>query len=277
MSGYLESFGATLLPTGLPEDDLSTHEARDDTLRLPGGGLYDPYGSARSPLDGPALSKRGKLVGESEADLHLKHMALRARIGERDKLWRRFSDGTRQWCWARLLRVPITAEPKHRRFLEVEMRFQVLSPAWYAETETVLSTSEFLQDSRPFLLTLGVGRNAGTQTLFILNRGTLPITRVVIALTSGTGTISHWSLNNTATGHLLSWSGELEAGEQMVVDTGAGTVRKNGADAYDANFNRPATKANWMELKPGGNEILFSVTDSGNDSELALSGYEYYA
>jgi hypothetical protein len=239
-------------------------------LRLAGGGGYDALGNGRAARDLAPITLRAEEVSADAEALLAAYRSLAALQGSRAKLYRTaLATGAEEWLWVRVGSVKIDESPRHIGYMVVTMTFEPQAPGyWYGAEEVEVETTGLADTGADDMLTLFVeGDAGGPMDVGVTNEGLLPSTTPVITLTAGTGVISAWTLTNHTTGHVLSWSGILNPGEALEVHCGASSVKKDGADAYDANFIRPANKANWFEIAGGSNSLTLAVTSTAPASD----------
>jgi hypothetical protein len=249
----------------LPNLDARTEigsTSRLHLIELPGGQVYNAHAGGRAPRAVESRAKRGWFVADTAEALEALYQALEAKSGLEGKLWRETITGASEWCWAALQEVRCTKEYWHRLALEVEVVLVRGSP-WFAEAETGIETTGLADTGVGALLLLGVqGAGGGPRRLTVTNLGAVEATTPIITLGAGTGSITAWTLTNHTTGHVLAWSGTLNAGQVLEVHCGASSVKKDGVNAYDAGFIRPANKQNWFEIAPGSNSLTLAVTST---------------
>jgi len=276
MNYVLESFGTTPLPQHNGQHDVGTGNARTPSTDLNSGGSFDLYGLERAPLDPLTITVRGFVMGATTAELRAASNQLRARIGEKDKLWRLWDSGEREWTWARLQTMPATRAVAPRP--EPALAFLLYHPVWYAETPELLRFTDLHDVAGDGLLLMGVeGVTPGSAAATTwVNQGNYPTSDVRITLVAGgTGTVTGLTITNTTTGYTLTWAGSLTTGQVLVIDTGALSVTKQGAGVY-SEFTPPANHSGWMELAPGANNVQITITDTAVDDSTSFVA-EYFS
>ena len=284
MSYRITAFGAVPLPDAMTEDDLSTGRVASSLVPTLGGAL-DIYGTRQRAPGKQEIEVRGMYVGEVRylvshaGDQLVDHAgnlliagssrnwlrqqvdALRGMVGRRDQLWRRRDeDGVRQWRTARLLGVHMEQDTERwaAEVAEVRATFEAAQGAWRGVAAVVDTAS----------LTANV---TATETVTVL--GNAPVEDAIITLTA-TGTITSLRVRVLALGIDWTWAGTLTAGQSLVVDCGALTVRKAGLDAYSGfTLNAGHTAAGWLPLAVGDNAVLLLATGTGT---ATISHYDQW-
>lgn len=277
MSYVLERFGSVNLPGYDAASEIGAGPARLWLLPLPGGGLFDGLGSSQAPVGDVKISDQASLLGSSKADLETQFKTLRALIGKRDKLYRRLEGaGALEWCYARLANIRVLRRSEHVFSLDVGLEFAMISRAWYAESAQNVYNADPL-DAADDLTTTGAESPAAYPvTLNFTHAGNVDQPDVTFTITAGSGNVTAVTIQNTTTGHQFSWSGTLAAGNSLVIDCGALSVKNNGADDYNA-FTPPTNKEEWMVFRPGLNALSISITEAGTESAIRVQFYDAYA
>ncbi len=234
---HLTQFGVAL-PPGQVRIEAGTGAVTGHYVALPGGGVYDPIGTAQAGRGATRIRLLCDLTGEDAADLKSQFNALRQQIGLRRPLHRRWNCDAEdtEWTWARLEELRADTQPRLPLWLPVELRFLLLSPYWHG----IERTAEFV---------------GGSGDVTLANSGTITVTHATITVTGITTMSSGISItNDTLSGVGWAWGGSLGAGDVLVVDTLSKSVTLNGAAAYD-DFTLAGDSAEWLPLAPGGNLI----------------------
>jgi len=246
------------------------------------GGYVDYYGTRRGTAQSQALSITGVVWGETEylvdedcnfivdengdyiiggnaaVSLTSQLAALRDKARRRGSLTRqRLSDSYREWKTAHFLEMRQPQEVRDRDFMAtVTCTFEMIDPGWHSETAT----------------TAGRTLPAGMQKpLYVQNGGGMTVEDAVVTVTRISGTVTQVDIDCTAQGIDLRWTGSMATGS-LVIDCGAATVRKAGADAYVTGFVQSGhTARTWLPLAQGTNELLVTVT--GGDATVSVVFY----
>lgn len=277
---YVE-FDDVSLPIGNPSQDHSPAASASGRASAVGGN-YDLYGNANGNAQPQTLSMTGTYWGEIEylvdetgdylvdetgdyliegsvaADLRSQVAALRAKVRTRAPLWRRrLDDDVRDWKEARFVRMSQPQIKEDRDFkAEITCEFETLMTNWHAADASVASASVA----------------ASSPTAVIVENSGATIEDAVITITRTSGTITALLVAAAELGVSLHWTGSLGSGDVLVIDSGAKTVRKNGADAYgDFELYTGHTARGWMPITPGNQAIVFTLT--GGAATCAISYY----
>ncbi len=274
MAYQIYQFNDVALPTYNPAQEHNVGVA--STLTLAIGGVADYYGSRRRTPQITPFAVKGvysgdyyNLVTESgaylsdesnnhivahsiTADLRMQLDALRSVVGTRGTLYRkRWDDLAVQWKTARLLQVRQSKVADDRTVkAELDCTFEAPDANWRSSTEATPSA------------TLASG---GTVTLIAENTGDQTVEDGEFAVTASGGTITSLTVACTATGVSWTWTGTLASGSWLIVDAGALTVQKDGADSYSGfALGSGHSARGWLPLAPGINSI--EITSSGPGS-----------
>lgn len=247
------------------------------------GGSYDWRGSNRQAGRKQIISGKGKYFGEitylvdqsgnqivdesgnsiitgnAQQTLAAEVRALMEKKGLRGPLWRnRLADSVLQWKTARLLQVnwPRKVED-HAIIAEVSYQFETQMEFWHAATPTI--SDDNATDGVPLIL-------------LVSNSG-MTVEDSIISIARSSGTIT--SISITGVGIDITWAGSLGASDELVIDCGLQTIRKNDTDAYSGfALGVSHTAAGWMPLLPGDN--LITVTVTGGNAAVENSHYNQY-
>jgi hypothetical protein len=259
MTAYLEQFGTTVLPPALPESDAGTGGSTLQLTPLPWGGQFDDLGSVKAAMPGDKLTRKGRLIGTDTSNLDGLYKTYRALRGTRAKLYRRNGDTTQHWCWARLIEIKAKWNYENVVFVDLNFEFQMLSPCWYSVTTHDYACAvggSGLDDLTTVLA------ESGTTVLHIDHSGNIDQPAVIFTITA-IGVVTMVTVNNVTTGYSFSYTGTIDSGNVLVIDTGAMSVQNNLVDDY-AHFTPPANHEEWMHIAPGLNKLLVTIVGYGN-------------
>lgn len=255
MSYWYERFNDVLLPEGPDRADAGTGEARDSLLELPGGGIYDADGSERSPRGLTLVRQRGVLIVGCNAGLRERYAELRALARTRGILWRRHTDGRREWAYARLLSIDTDRRTEHLHHLELDFTWALLMPYWCGDSHDITT----VLDSYP-------------KTITLPNNGNVDNTGAVLTLTAVGEDLDGVTVSIAGVAE-WAWTGDLNPGQSLVIDCGARSVLKEGADAY-SGFALGAGHASdhWLPLAPDDNSVVIDLNTAASFSTSMSSG-----
>ena len=199
------------------------------------------------------------ISGSPATELRSQIEALRNKVRKRGRLVRiRLDDGARQWKTARFLQMAAPQDVKDRTFkAEVTCQFETVDVGWHSEEATIIS---------------GNAVAGSPLTLFVPNGGGMTIDDAVLTITGTSGPITQVDIQSIAAGINLRWTGSLATGQSLVIDNGAATLRKAGADAYVAGFVQAGhVVRGWLPLEQGTTAL--AVTTTGGNATVALTYY----
>jgi hypothetical protein len=273
----VERFGSYTIPD-LQSLDIGTGQSQLGTITTPSGG-WDTLGTEQAEQAFPyTVTASGMIVGATAAAAETAWAAMKALRGTRAKLYRRMLDtpGTIQWAWARVTRVPARREAQDRRHVKFEITFDVWSQ-WRSEYQGVwlLDDGYYLDDGYDLDTTDALDVMASSpHTYTASNGGNTTVFDPIITVTAIGANIT--ALLITKTGETaLNYAGTITAGQALVIDCGAYTVKNNGTADY-ANFSLTSNHVitDWLRLDPGDNTITFTFTGGSTTStaEIAFWG-----
>lgn len=253
MAWIYRRFGGTNLPLLNGQQDLGAAASRSGLQALPGAGAYDAFGSGPAPRAPRVITLRGTLVGTSSADLVTQLDALRALRGLRDKLYLvSDADAAERWTWARCLGVDTTRGVAQARWLDVSLQFELPYPVWYGTAR----------------LYNGIATANSVTTFSIANGGNTAVLNPVLSITAGASAITALTVETKKAGVTqadLAYSGAIAAGQTLVIDAGAQSIKNNGADAYAAlSMTTDHVLNGWLRLDPGTTSLIIGITSSTN-------------
>jgi hypothetical protein len=268
MSYKLETFGTYTLPNYDPENDLGAGDPNLSTIDLPGGGAFDALGSDPAPIGAYDLMKRCTAYNEDVAALKADFYNLRSWYGKRDKLYRRiFSDNSLEWAYARFKRMRGTRKPGDKFGYQLELIFEVLSPTWSGAVHSHLFTKAQIAAASGVISLTNAGNVNQDDVIITVTGSGSNITGVVAKKTSASGSTIY---------NDLTWTGVLAAGQQLVIDCGAYTVKKQGDPAaYDTFALGAGHQADqWFRLWASANRIEVAITGGDNAATIKFDYYD---
>ena len=290
MAYKIHQFDGLVIPTAITSADsqnMGTGAALSSFQQLPGGGFFDNYGTGKSPQGIRPITKSGIIHAATAALLVAELDNLRLKLGVRGKLTIQMDDGTLRWQWARLVNADIPRPGDAvGNWLPFDLQWVTAAQMWYgliaAPSPWVWGdgswvwgdgTAEFGANGTEETLT---ATGATTQGLTLNNGGNVDATNVQVTITAGTNAVTAVDWSNGTSGYDWAWSGTLATGEALVVDSGAMSVTKAGANSY-SGFT-PSHKRVWDVLEPGDNAITLTVTGNGAaDGTVGVAYYDHYA
>ena len=259
MAYWITRFGSTdLSQISLKQSEELGADAA--LLALPGGAVHDPWGSAQAPVKVPyPIRVDFELVETTAEAFRTAVYALRALVGTRALLYRSPDGGVAnsESVLARLVGVSGQREAENLLVLGLHLTFEVLAPVWSgtAHTETItLDASPKSQDCD--------------------NDGNGVVRDVTITVTASGSAITALIIENLETGHVskISYGGSITAGQALVIDCAAMTVRNNAVDDYaNLTLETGHTLREWLRLMPGANTIRVTRTGGDNASTCVLT------
>lgn len=284
MSYIIESFGSTLLPTyGRANTDIGSGPSALQMVTLVDGSQYDALGSAQAPRAPTTITKTASIVEDTAAALDATYKAYLALRGTQANLWRRWSDGTREWRLARLDEVRKVRESHEIVHLaDVQFVFVPLSRDWLSESESTLDYADLLAIDED-LATVGAEGDyaAYPVAVTINNPGSQTQPSITITVQAGSdGDVTGFTIKNVTTGHTLTFTGTIGSDGYLVIDCGAHSCMYHPfvgtpAGAY-ADLAVASTLVDWFVLAPGDNAIEISLADAGGGSVVTIEFYPSY-
>jgi hypothetical protein len=273
MSYRLIRFGAVTLPD-LDADDDQRVVTRQDAVIVTPDGWYDAAGSERNKRQPTDIVARRVVAEDTTVAARTVLNALRALVGQRAQLVRRWQDNTDEWCTARLMDLGGTAGAHDIVHTPLDLTFRVISASWYGlyhGAPWVLDAGIFLDtwyvlDS---VITYAITDPLTTPT--ITNGGNAVVSNAVLTLTAGDVKISSVYFIHNVTNQQMVYSADIVAGKSLVIDCGAQTVKNNAVAAY-ANF--VVNHNRWLDLLPGTNGLSVLITGGGTGATLSVSFYD---
>jgi hypothetical protein len=269
MPHQLIAIDETPLPFAMPEDDLSTGDVES--------GLVDSIGSAYNYWGASAhyprkqnFTHRGLYEGDIDyritsagdfrvtstgdyrvtsagdyrvtsaskmADLRRKVDALKVKIGQWSKVWRKsYPDGTLTYKYCRLLHVEHLEDVEKAGVVaELQSNFETLDVGWRSASADVVT------------VTIAAG---GSETLLVYNRGRYPVIDGILRITCTSGTITTVTIFGPQID--ITWTGVLASGQALIIDSGSQIAPIGATDAYTGlTFGVGHTSAEWLPLAVG--------------------------
>lgn len=257
MSYWVVRFGDKDLPRCNAVQDNGMPEIAPAYSQFPYGGVFDAYGAEKARVSLPfPIPVEGTIHLRRQMELY----DWRALHGVRDTLYRR-RDGAafEESITARLMSLKTMRSYVNPEILELQFQFDALEEYWSGEDQTF--TEAFWQSP---------------QVIPAPNEGNAIQRNIVITLTADGSAITFFSMASALT--RFEWTGTLAAGNSLVIDVGAKTVRNNGVDAY-AGFSLHTLHrvAEWLRLPPGDNNLTIWRTGGLATTTIQLAYKDAWA
>jgi len=180
--------------------------------------------------------------------------------------------------------IPDTLSTTEQGYDAVTVAWEITYPYWLnVDDETKLLDANWIADGS---FTFGAGLNY-TNTFnsgslswspTLANAGNARHENMTITVEAQTGVSATGDLNitNTETGDTIEWVGTLVAGDVLIIDTLAQTVKLNGVTDY-ANINLPTSQIPFLTLEVGDNDftvVFDSIT--GGDVDVTIAFAKHY-
>lgn len=267
-------------------------------------GGVDGYGFDRAVAQFPyPIMAEGAIHADKIGDMLGHAEKLRGQSARKQKLYRKSeATGEIHWCYARLRQVRQQRRPTEWWQYKLRFEFDIWSH-WHgiSREEWFLNDGNFINDGyylnegqpNPWSLNDGLYLNDGlflngenhTATLessptamTIVNTGNITVTDVVVTLTVGSAAMS--GLDIQGTGAHWTYTGGLNAGDILRVDTATYKATVNDVLAYGVGkFQLGANHASegWLELEQGINDLSITYTGGGGDSTIAVQFTDWWA
>jgi len=260
---YTEFDGLTL-PTDNPQHDIGTDESiTPDLVMLPGGGTFDPLGSARARGRPRIIIVKFDIRESSYSAVGTTFATWRAKRGVRGTLTRTLPDGSTQTRTARCIRVDAQGVGGQALTLPVSVFFQALGDSWHG----AFNSDTITLDATP-------------KSAEINNGGNEICRDITITVTAKGSDITQLDIENEETGHIskIRYSGTIATDKGLVLTCGDMTCENDGVDDSDnISFLSGHTIPGWLRLKPGDNTIKVIRTGGDNTSTAVFAFYDEYA
>ena len=277
MTHKIWRFGTVDLPLANAAFDAGSAPSRAGFIPTADGTAFDAWGTAQAGAQYPYdLAVRCEVVEASTATIRTTLDALRGLRGQRLKLYRMmFSDGTAQWAYARLMRVPAQRDWRNVYQQPVDLQFQVLTPwftayhgqPWTLDAGESLDTGLYLDTAETHTL------SASPTSISLANAGNAAAWRVQITVTAGSADIT--SVNVKVGDCSWTYSGTLYAGDALIVNGDTWRVTNDGADAWAAfDLDAAHVARHWFEIAPGGSTVTVTFSGGSTDSTIAFHYWE---
>lgn len=242
MAYRLYRFGASqLLPFGDSQDDVAGGDVQSDGVEVAGGVTHYAYGNGIIPLRRHAITHSGIYSANVQTNVD----GLNALLGQRLQLWRqRMSDSALQWKYAKLLSVNWQRDVEQSLHANVDCVFEA-EGAWKASS-------------------LSSAARTGAGTLSVPASGAAWVWDATLTFVASSTDTHTWTVTDATARCNLTWSGTVNNGQSVVIDSGAWAVTRAGADAYgDLTINSGHAAQRLLVISPAGQSFEFSVAAGG--------------
>jgi len=272
MSLYLRRFGAdyagaTVLPDGLASQNVMPDAMTPSMIKLPGGGVFNPYGADEALPQGTILVARGAYTAADRAALLDLVDALRAWNGKTSNLYVSTTTTAYRWRKARIWcdDQPVTPHSLAGFWQPMTLTFELEDTIWHGDdaTDTITMTNAATTDT-------------------IVNDGNATVRSIILTYTVAVAgnTVTNLIIENETASYIckIQYADTIALGEALVIDCGAKTVLNNGVNGF-ADFSiitATHTKTEWLVLAPGNNTIKVTRTSGNATDTLALAFEDAY-
>lgn len=275
----LTTFGDVDLPEYNPRLGGGSAPTREATITLADGTIYDGIGASQAEAVLPySLTYDCVAMEDDDATLQTTLAALFALRGQRLKLYRRLlsDEDVITWAWARLMRLSMPSGPiGQTTHIPLSFQFEILS-AWHGHYHTTWFFDDgyyfddgLYFDDGEFVETMA----SSPHVITVTNGGNATCRDGVISITAGTANIS--SLTIASGGTDIDWTGTITAGNTLVIDCGAKSVKNNGVNAYSGfAYGGSHTLNGWLELPAGDTNITITFAGGSTDSTVSVEFYD---
>lgn len=241
----LDGSGAVALPEYNATDDVSPSEPKYNWVNTY-DGFYDYLGNSRARLNGQTITKSATLHSFSASQLVAYYDQLRSLVGKKGKLYARMQDDTIRWKYARFYVSGTVDNITYNRCnLDLNMSFEIPDVAWKSnDLNTVYN---------------GL---SGLTNVTIANNGNYDINNSIITISNPsqlTENVTSVRVKNPGLTE-FTWSGSLSPGNDLVIDTGARSIKINSNSEYNSFVltNNHITNT-WLTLQPGNNSLEIEI------------------
>ncbi|GEM_PF-1158297 len=255
------------------------------TTRLPGThGGFDEYGVDEAPAEIGNVQGTLKLKHSLSSDMRQWLDSLRSMSRQKKgRLYMQPVDDSAQqrWCVARLnnLTTPHSEQSHTGVMMQANFSFQVNDPHWYTQGTSAPAWGFFSWGDGTVWGGSAVAQSvSGVSTDLTENvMGGTVETLPTITISCDTGQTAQNIIIQRLVGGVIkdqiTYTDTLGAGDSVVIQCRAKSVKKNGVGSY---ANLTATRAQWMRLKPGANSIRVLMANSGDVANIKFAYLHAY-
>jgi hypothetical protein len=261
------SFAGVTLPAYAPEHDLGTDESLSAYVPVPWAPAYNVLGSEQAQGKPREIAVRCMAVNGTETTLQTTLDSVRALRGKYGALSIALADGTSRTRNARCERIEHPRRAGEKRYHNLTLYFQCDGSGWQGAQHA--GTGDYI-----------VTLNTSPKSMEISNGGNDIVRDLTVTVKAGGANITAVTIANAETGHVssLTYTGTVTAGQSLVIDTGAWTVKNNGADAWGGvTFGGTHAIREMLRLAPGANTINVTLTGGSTDSTVAFAFYDLWS
>ena len=255
-------FGSYDFPVAAGMHSHDGHPVVQQMRLSPTGGPIDRYGFNNAPPGTFILNHEFAIFGTSPANAKTIFDTLRALVGQRKRLYRRWDDNTWQWARSRLISVNATRQAENRNVLPVSLQFEIVTPYWFNVEENNLGGSSLNVSTSTFTPTGGGGENPEAIGYISINNTNSPDYHyLVIEIDNDGDDITEILIENTGFNVFdsIQWAGTLASSERLQINTNNKTIFVGAVPAY-SGFIQNHVAPDWFVLQPGGNLIAITLT-----------------
>jgi len=256
------TFNGVTLPTYNPEHDLFADSIVPAEVSLPGRAPFDGWDADTAVSVGNTVSVRCVASAASWTALDTTLDSLRALIGVRGSLVMTMEDASTRSRLARCESVDIARTKDYNMWQPIDLSFRLYGEHWQGA-------------SNSDVVTLSTTTTEPT----INNGGNRDTSIVAITVTPAGTTMTQCDIYNLTTGYgtHMRYTGNVSAGDSLVIDVGAATVYNDGAEAYSGfSLESGHVKDNWLILAPGNNSIRIVIA-GGTGGSATFDFYDAWA
>jgi hypothetical protein len=280
MAYTLTQFDTLVLPAYNPTTGVGTGALQTAVLQLPGGGAFNVNQGGRSRRKVTQLSRSCTLAYDTAGEMRTAYNLLRALTGYQRRLWRVWDDGTAEWCWAVMGEIGAARGVRNNLWLAVELNWAMISEAWngthhgaaWTLDSGIIFDTGYVWDTTETSALTADATTAVTAT----NAGNRDCESLRITITAGSTKLTQVTITLTAQNCELHYHKDINAGQSLVIDTGAWTVLNNAVNAYaDLELTANHKQDRWFRLAPGAN-ALSVICAGGGAAPASTITLEYH-
>lgn len=282
----LVQVNSLMLPPGDPVVPIDTGKAQSPVVELMGGGGYRVLQGSRAARGVLELRYQCAYTGATDWAYGPSLAALRGLFGQRVKLYRKRRDTAyAEWVWAEMLNNDGQNTPHTAQKLAIDCTFRVYDATWRGSHYGV----DAIFDDPASIFDSGLLFDGAGVTLFALTTSPITLTlpcggnalarAATITVTPAGTSITSITVEGMTAGvpkYKYSYTGTLPVGTQLVINTGAKSVRTLTGGVYSAAANNFALDyaavqtTDWLYLDPTLTNLV-KVTRVGGSSASTVA------